>query len=214
VFEGRRDNLFATVAFANALRYPHSISEEEGRRVSFTFRDYDRRWGSDLDGREYTASWEEFVGVPGEATRHHVVALALRGGLSDGDRPLQGAFRMGGPPADLVAFPLRGYPTRFRAGEKIATGSIEYRAPLAGIWRGPGTAPLFFDRVHAALFVDGGRTWGDGSDGKTRVGAGVEARLDMTLGYWLKIEPATGIAYGFGEDGEASAYIVLRALSL
>lgn len=214
VFEGRRDNLFATVDFSNALRYPHSISEEEGRKLSLTFRDYDRRWGSDIDGREYTATWEEFVGVPLPSTRHHVVALAFRGGLSDGDRPLQGAFRLGGPPADLVAFPLRGYPTRFRAGEKIATGSVEYRAPLVDIWRGPGTAPFFFDRVHAALFVDGGRTWGEGSDGKTRIGAGIEARLDMTLGYWLKIEPATGIAYGFGDDGEASAYVVLRALSL
>jgi Tol biopolymer transport system component len=214
VFEGRRDNLFATVAFSNALRWPHSISFEEGRNVSFTFRDYDHRWGSDLDGREYTASWEEFVALPERVARHHVVALSLRAGLSDGERPLQGAFRMGGPPADLVDFPVRGYPARFRAGEKIATGSVEYRAPLVDIFRGPGTAPFFFDRVHAALFVDGGRTWGDGSDGKTRIGAGVEARLDMTLGYWLKIEPATGIAYGFGDDGEASVYIVLRALSL
>ena len=98
--------------------------------------------------------------------------------------------------------------------KKIATGSVEYRAPILDIYRGPGTAPFFFDRVHAALFVDGGRTWGEGSDGKTRIGAGIEARLDMTLGYWLKIEPATGIAYGFGDDGEAPAYIVLRALSL
>jgi hypothetical protein len=36
----------------------------------------------------------------------------------------------------------------------------------------------------------------------------------MTLGYWLKIEPAVGFAYGFGEDGDASVYFALRALSL
>ncbi len=214
VFEGRRDNLFARLAYSNALRYPHSISEEEGRKVSLAFRDYDRRWGSDLDGREYTASWNEFLAVPWRATRHHVVALDVRGGLSDGERPAQGAFQLGGPPADLVAFPLRGYPVRFRAGEKIATGSVEYRAPVYNIFRGPGTTPFFFDRVHAALFFDAGRTWGEGSDGKTRTGAGIETRLDMTLGYWLKIEPALGFAHGFNRGGESSVYLALRALSL
>jgi hypothetical protein len=214
VFEGRRDNLFATLAYTNALRYPHSISEEEGRKLSFTFRDFDGRWGSDLDGREYSATWAEFLALPWGATRHHVLALDLRGGLSDGQRPVQGAFQLGGPPSDLAAYPLRGYPSRFRAGEKIATGSLEYRAPIRDIYRGPGTTPFFFDRVHAALFLDAGRTWGDGSDGKTRAGAGIEGRLDMTLGYWLKIEPAVGFAYGFGEDGDASVYFALRALSL
>jgi Tol biopolymer transport system component len=214
VFEGRRDSLFAKLAYTNALRYPHSISEEEGRKIAFTVRDYSRRWGSDLVGREYAGSWDEFVAMPWGLTRHHALALNLRGGLFDGDRPLQGAFQMGGPPSDLADYPLRGFPSRFRAGEKIATGSLEYRAPIRDIYRGPGTTPFFFDRVHAALFVDGGRTWGDGSDGKTRVGAGIEGRLDMTLGYWLKIEPAIGFAHGFDRDGESTVYFSLRALSL
>ena len=39
-----------------------------------------------------------------------------------------------------------------------------------------------------------------------KVGAGVEARADLTLGYWLKIEPAIGFARGFNEGGEAQVY--------
>ncbi|HEY3490518.1 MAG TPA: hypothetical protein VGK27_10425 [Candidatus Deferrimicrobiaceae bacterium] len=214
VFEGRRDSLFATFRYTDALRYPYSISEEEGRRIAFTFRDYDRRWGSDLSGKEYVGAWEEFVALPFGQTQHHVVVLAARGGLATGDRTPQGAFQLGGPPSDLVDFPLRGYPSRFQTGSRIAAGSVEYRAPIRDLYRGPGTSPFFFDRVHGALFVDAGRSWGDGPGGPTRIGAGIEARLDMTLGYWLKIEPALGFAYGFDEDGQATVYLALRALSL
>jgi outer membrane translocation and assembly module TamA len=66
--------------------------------------------------------------------------------------------------------------------------------------------------MHAAVFVDAGQAWGEGgsfSGSRMKVGAGVEARADLTLGYWLKIEPAIGFARGFDEGGEAQAYFTI-----
>jgi len=112
----------------------------------------------------------------------------------------------------LGEFPLRGYPSRFPTGRYVATGTIEYRMPVHYLFRGPGTAPVFLDRMHAAAFVDAGRVWGDGvpfSGSRKKVGAGVEARADLTLGCWLKIEPAIGFARGFDDGGEAQVYFAI-----
>ena len=109
-------------------------------------------------------------------------------------------------------FPLRGYPSRFQAGKYVATGTLEYRMPVYYLFRGPGTAPVFLDRMHAAAFVDAGQAWGEGlsfSGSRMKVGAGVEARADLTVGYWLKIEPSIGFAWGFDEGGEAQVYFTI-----
>ena len=212
LFEGRRDNLFVAAKYSNAVRYPYSISNEEGRTLSVAFRNYSRTLGSDIAAREYVGSWEEFLAIPASLLRHHVVAVRLNGGISDGERTTQGSFQLGGPPDTLREFPLRGYPSRFQTGKYIATGTLEYRMPVYYLFRGPGTAPVFLDRMHAAAFVDAGKAWGEDapfSGSRTRVGAGVEARADLTVGYWLKIEPAIGFAWGFDEGGGAQAYFTI-----
>ncbi|MGZ8441254.1 MAG: peptidase S9 [Candidatus Deferrimicrobiaceae bacterium] len=211
-FEGRRDNLFVAAGYSDAVRYPYSISYEEGRTLQATFRNYSGRAGSDIVAREYIGSWEEYLSLPAERLRHHVVAMRLRGGISDGERTTQNSFQLGGPPDSLREFPLRGYPSRFQAGKYVATGTLEYRMPVYYLFRGPGTAPVFLDRMHAAAFVDAGEAWGEGvpfSYRRVKVGAGVEARADLTLGYWLKIEPAIGFAWGFDAEGEAQAYFTI-----
>lgn len=45
--------------------------------------------------------------------------------------------------------------------------------------------------------------------GNVKVGAGVEARMDVTLGYWLKVTPAVGIAHGFSPGGENQVYLTV-----
>ena len=212
IFEGRRDNLFVAGGYSDAVRYPYSISFEEGRAIEGRFRQYSRSIGSDIAAREYLASWDEYLAVPSERLRHHVVAIRLRGGISDGERTAQNSFQLGGPPETLRDFPLRGYPSRFQTGKYAATGTVEYRFPVYYIFRGPGTAPVFFDRVHAAVFADAGEAWGDGdsfSGNRLKVGAGVESRAVLTLGYWARIEPAIGFAYGFNEDGKATVYFTV-----
>lgn len=118
----------------------------------------------------------------------------------------------GGTPSDLNPYPLRGYSSRSVTGKYVATGTVEYRAPIYNPLRGFGTLPFFFEKLHGALFVDAGRVWDDDNDFDSndwRVGAGVEARLDLTLGYWAKLTPAVGFAHGFDQDGENQIYFTV-----
>jgi hypothetical protein len=214
VFQGRRDNIFASASYTCALRYPHSVSREEGRSFTLAYRNYSKRRGSDLTSQEYVGSYEEFIGLPSDRLKHHVLLLALKGGISTGTRTVQQAFQIGGPPSLLTGFPLRGYPSRFETGKYAATGTLEYRVPIRNIYRGPGTFPLFLDRVHGAVFTDFGEAWGNATSFSLRrmkVGAGLEARADLTVGYLAKVTPALGIARGFREGGETSVYFTISA---
>ena len=97
-------------------------------------------------------------------------------------------------------------------GKYIATGTAEYRAPLFYPMRGYQTLPAFLEKVHQALFIDAGEVWDDRnafSGSSVKVGAGVEARLDLTLGYWLQITPALGFAHGFSPGGENQIYLTV-----
>jgi Tol biopolymer transport system component len=214
VFQGRRDNLFAGVEFDDTLKYPYSISREEGRTISLVYRRFDRELGSDLDGAEYTASYQEYLPLRLAGLRHHVIRYSLAGGVSTGERTVQQAFQIGGTPSLFNRFPLRGYPSRFETGKYVATGSLEYRAPVWNFLRGFGTKPLFLEKLHGALFADTGEVWDDGRSfraDRLKTGAGVEARLDLTLGYWLKITPALGYAHGFNRGGEEQVYLTIYA---
>ena len=213
VFQGRRDIVFAGVGFDNVLKYPSSVSSEEGRRISLLYRRYDRALGSDEDFAEYSAQYQEFLRLPVPSIEHQVLYLRLAGAVSDGNLKYgQQAFQIGGAPSDLNPYPLRGYPDRSVTGKYVATGTLEYRAPLWFPMRGRGTLPAFAEKLHGALFVDAGEVWDDAnafSGSKAKLGAGFEARLDLTLGYWLKLTPALGVAHGFNAGGENQVYLTV-----
>lgn len=213
VFQGRQDNLFTGISFDNVLKYPYSISSEEGRRISLLYRRFDRGLGSDLELSEYSVQYQEFLRLPAASLKHQVLYLRLSGALADGNTQFgQQAFQIGGVPSDLNPYPLRGYPERSVTGKYVATGTLEYRAPLFYPMYGPGTLPAFAEKVHGALFVDAGEVWDDRthfSGANVKVGAGVEARMDVTLGYWLKVTPAIGFAHGFSPGGENQVYLTV-----
>lgn len=212
VFQGKRNNIFAGIEFNSSLKYPYSISHEEGRKISLLYKHYDNNIGSDLNSREYLASYSQYSMMPFSGPlRHNVLYLNLKGAASEGNKINQQAFQLGG---DYLQsdFPLRGYPSRFATGQYVAVGTLEYRAPIAYILHGINTKPFFWDRVHAAFFADAGEVWGDGRGpayNRLKAGAGMEARLDMTIGYWLEITPAIGIARGLTEGGETKVYFTI-----
>jgi hypothetical protein len=213
VFQGRRDNLFAGVSFDNVLRYPFSVSSEEGRRISLLYRRYDRALGSEQDYSELSARYQEFLRLPTESQRHQVLYLRLAGAVSDSNQKFgQQAFQTGGIPSDLNPYSLRGYPSRSQTGKYLATGTLEYRTPLFYPMHGAGTLPFFYEKVHGALFLDAGEVWDDSrrfSTDRLQVGAGVEARLDLTVGYWVKVTPALGFARGLRAGGENQVYLTV-----
>jgi Tol biopolymer transport system component len=213
VFQGRRDNLFAGLTFDNVLKYPYSISSEEGRNVSLLYRRSMKEIGSDLNISEYSADYREYLEMPTAALKHHVLYLRLAGALADGDNNFgQNVFQLGGTPSDLNTFPLRGYPERSMTGKYLATGTLEYRAPLFYPMRGYKTLPAFLEKLHGALFVDAGEIWDDHNtfhDNRIKVGAGFEARADVKIAYWVTITPAVGFAHGFNTGGENQVYLAL-----
>jgi len=213
VFQGRRDNLFAGFDFDDVLKYPYSVSSEEGRRISLLYRRFDRAIGADQNFAEYSAQYQEYLTVPLASLKHQVLYLRLSGAVSDGNlKDGQQPFQIGGAPSDLNPYPLRGFPDRSVTGKYVATGTLEYRTPVYNPMRGCGTFPAFLEKVHQALFIDAGGVWDDRnafSGSSVKVGAGVEARLDLTLGYWLQITPALGFAHGFSPGGENQIYLTV-----
>lgn len=209
VFQGRRSYAFTGVEFSNALRYPYSISKEEGRALGLLYRAYSKAFGSHIRSNEYTVSYTEYLS-PG-LLNHNVIYLNVKGGLSSGARIAQQAFQLGGYNLESD-FPLRGYPARSAAGKYIGTATLEYRAPLGYIFKGINTKPLFMEKLHGSVFTEAGEVWGGGkgfSYANLKYGAGVEARLDMTVGYRLKVTPAIGIAHGFNQDGDTRVYFTI-----
>lgn len=213
VFQGRQDNLFTGLSFDNVLKYPYSVSSEEGRRVSLLYRRFDKAIGSDLEMSQYSAEYQEFLRLPPDLLRHHVLYLRLAGALSDSSAQFgQRSFQIGGVPSELNPYPLRGYEERSVTGKYIATGTLEYRLPLTFPMRGSGTLPFFTEKLHGALFVDAGEVWDDQtkfSSDNIKVGTGAELRMDVTLGYWLKVTPAFGVAQGLNSGGVTQVYFTV-----
>ncbi|MBI4848183.1 MAG: PD40 domain-containing protein [Nitrospirae bacterium] len=206
VFEGRRSNVFAGLEFTNALKYPYSISREEGRNISFLYKNYSGDIGSDLGQEEYKLKYEEYI----KTWKHHVLYINLKGAASGGDLIAQQAFSVGGIPGN--EYSIRGFSSGFQTGKHVAKGTLEYRLPVKYILRGINTKPFFWDRVHVAAFADAGNVWGREKkfhSNDISVGVGAEARLDMVLGYKLKITPAFGIAQGVTKDGETQVYVTI-----
>jgi hypothetical protein len=209
VFEGNRGHLTAGILFDNSLQYPYSISREEGRTSSLTLRHYTAAFGSDVDSGELVASDEEHFRLIG----HGVLYGRVKAATSWGDVIPQQAFRMGGDPAQNLAFPLRGFPAGYRTGRQAGIVTAEARYPLAWLFEGFGTKPFFLNNIHVVPFVDAGNVWNDGgvSTNNADFGVGVEMRLNAVIGYHLEITPAFGIARGVTKGGETQAYITIYA---
>jgi Tol biopolymer transport system component len=210
VYEGRRDNVFAGIEYHNALKFPYSVSREEGRNITFLYKNYSDNLGSRINQREYSATYDEYIGLGG----HHVLFMNLRGATADGDRIAQQAFQLGGIPSVTNEYPLRGYSSGYITGRSVLTGTLEYRFPVYYIFRGWSTKPFFMDRLHVAVFTDAGNVWGSKKGfhwNDFDIGTGTEVRLDMVLGYKLSVTPAIGIAHGLTGGGETQVYLTVYA---
>ncbi len=212
--EGQLSGLRLTHLFDNSVRPPRAISPEEGRRVALAVEHNNKDLGSDFSLTKYSADWREFTALPW--SRHHVLATRIFGGMARGDVLDQRAFQVGGDlPGDLLTgidsefLPLRGYGFNEFRGQRAVLGSLEYRFPITNLEKGPGNGPLFFRRLHGALFYEGADAFDSGgirlSDFRTS--AGGELRLDADLGYFIPLTLRLVAASGFDEEGEDQLYL-------
>ena len=203
-------------AFANSVRPPKAISPEEGRSLILASQYSAPALGSDFSQRKYTLDWHEYTPLPWGA--HQVLATRFFGGLAQGDLLAQRAFQVGGDSlGDLLQglddenLSLRGYPLRALRGQRVMLASTEYRFPLLNIEEGVGNGPLYFRRLHGALFAEGADVYDRGgvTVNEIRTAAGAELRCDLDLGYRLPLTLRLVVAKGFDQGGENQGYLTL-----
>ncbi len=195
----------------SSRRYAYSISPEDGRMLQLGYERFDRSLGSDFEYNKYSADWHEYVNLP---MKHQVLLARVFAGTSTGQAPAQGAYQLGGDTLGDIAMTLddqlvylRGYPPNVLRGRNAALGSLEYRFPITELDRGYDTRPFYYRRLHGAVFFEAGNAWDDAFHHEDlRRSVGAEARLDMTLAYYLPITLRLVAARGLDQDGETQLY--------
>ncbi len=214
--EGALASLRLAYSFANSVRPAKAISPEEGRSLILAAQLSAATLGGDFSQRKYTLDWHEFTTMPWGT--HQVLATRLFGGLAQGDLLAQRAFRVGGDSLgdlrqglDEENLALRGYPLNALRGQRVLLASTEYRFPLLNLEQGIGNGPLYFRRLHGAIFAEGADAYDRGSIAinDIRTAAGAEMRCDLDLGYRLPLTLRLVVAKGFDQGGENQGYLTL-----
>lgn len=191
-------------------KYPASISPEKGRRLrtNFTITDHLLNSNERNEQRIFAGDYREYISMP---WLNHVLALRVGGGMTWGDRLVQGTFTLGGDLGEgtlsgggsLFYFPLRGLLVAHFSRTRAMLLSAEYRVPLISPQRGLSTRPYYLKNIHLAPFLDYGdawvastNMWGEGKYffNDFMLGTGLELRGDFVIGHGL---PLTGrLGYG------------------
>ncbi|MCS7311905.1 MAG: hypothetical protein NZ742_03210 [Acidobacteria bacterium] len=132
-----------TLSYSRALRFPYSVSPEDG----WTAIGWGR-WG--FQGQRFMTLGGDLRGYAPGWRRHHVLALRLTGALSTGPDPE--ALTLGLESDDLGPVRARIETVLVRRG---LVWNVEYRWPVYEIQRSLGLFPLFMERLSVALFYDG-----------------------------------------------------------
>jgi hypothetical protein len=208
-------------SYSDARQHLYDYTPSEGRTLGASVFFSLPAIGSQF--RSIGASWfiRRFVEMPW--AQHHVLAFRYGGGAGEDSRGERGIFSLGGFPEvslidQLVNFEqqggvaLRGYPAFSIVGDRFQLLQTEYRFPLTRVLRGPGTVPVFFDRMYGLVFFDYGDAYfGQLDFGDFRKGTGVELLMDFTLGYVEALSLRVGFAYGFDGGGGATWYLSFGA---
>lgn len=154
----------AQLIYADTQASRLAISPEVGRYTLFGARSYLHQgapvWKSVVADTEYLRwfdwFWPHSVMVPSVAyswsTRpspHSLTPVAVLGRAS-------GQFVNSLPPIGLDQLALRGYPNQAFYVQAAGVGSLDYRFPIAQIFRGWGTNPAFLENVYGFVYGETG----------------------------------------------------------
>ncbi len=201
--------LGANLSFNSQKRFTYSLTRETGVFL-------------DLAGRRlYSGPFHAWKGM---ATvnplipffpRHANISLNAYYAVSpnpDGNLPIS-VVRVGGAgtTSDLDP-PLRGYPLGNFEARRAAVLQAEYRVPVAQIFRGLETWPLFFNNLGPYAFYDGAKlqlTTGDNSPWLASVGGGLllNTEVGFTIPVQIRLEFAHGLNRGLNGQNAFSAGI-------
>lgn len=202
--------------YSTVDRHGYDISASAGESIGLRISFSDPAIGSRESNVALSWSLARYVEMPW--LRHHVLAIRVAGGIAGGKLGPTTSFGVGGFPDSalldairneliLGGVALRGYAPSVRTGSQYHLGQLEYRLPVWNPNFGVETLPLYLRRIHALAFAD----YGNAFNGVFKLseflfGAGLELHTEWLLGYSIPIALRTGLAYGFGKDGELQGY--------
>jgi Tol biopolymer transport system component len=204
-------------SYDDARRHIYDYTPSEGRTLGAAVSFAHPGIGSQF--KSIRTSWfiRRFIEMPW--AQHHVIAVRYGGGAGEDSRGERGMFALGGFPdtslieqllnfEQLGGVALRGYPAFSIVGDRFQLLQTEYRFPLTRVLRGPGTVPVFFDRMYGLVFFDYGDAYFGPLDfNDFRKGTGAEILMDFTLGYSQPYSLRLGFAYGFDRGGGTQFYV-------
>ncbi len=200
--------------------YPYSVSPEHGRSIGFAIRHYSSALGGDFNEWLFTGDARAYLNNP--LFHNHVFALRLTGAFALGP-DYKEKFYLGGEQGASIfsvqtarVYPLRGFLQNSESGTGLFGAYLEYRFPIWHIERGIWTLPIYFERLHMALFCDAANTFGNGSEkdieavlermiGRIRgiqASGGAEMRMSLDLGWQIPVTLRLGLALPFASKGK------------
>lgn len=215
---GLYSGVYLSYTVSNLRSYVRSVSAERGWSATFGIRLRERALGADYPFRSFSFSVKK--AIPLTRWDKHVLMLKGDGAFSQSPATKMQVYTLGGQGGqnlweairDQVGAPtrvVRGFPVGVVQAPHYVMLNAEYRFPVLWMDWGHSTIPLFFDRLHGALFMDAAlgidRAFGVE---KWLVGFGGELRMDLTASYYLPQEFRLGVARGVGPDGIWQGYVL------
>ncbi|HEB92984.1 MAG TPA: hypothetical protein ENI94_05865 [Gammaproteobacteria bacterium] len=216
----RQGMVGVALSYDDTVRYPLSISRNDGRVINLVVEDNDIMEG-DFSGRVVRLDWREFIHMGEQQS----LALQLSAGQGGVNTSL---FRLGGVFGDRATlpgnlgtpslfnkrkFPLRGYPQGLNTltGENMLLLNTEWRFPLHRTGRTLMSPPVGIQQLSGKVFYNIGAAGKEVYSQENRYsGAGIELQADVILGYILPLTLRAGLATGFDPGGENQAYFSLE----
>jgi hypothetical protein len=181
--------------------FGYSISPEEGFVVEAAGETSRTMLGSDVDAGAAVFDARMYHRLFG---RHTVLAGRLGAALGWGPRGARRVFSAAGPGPSYPVFDfgrdtiglLRGFASGDIVGSRAAVANLDVRFPLARPQRGLRSWPVFFQALHAAVFVDAGHAWDAAFHGADiRTSTGGELSLDVVILHYVPLTLAAGAAW-------------------
>lgn len=204
-------------------RYAFSVGDEEGGSISLAGRWYSTALGSDFDELMLTVDARAYLNSLW--IDNHVLAVRVVSALALGP-DFRERFVLGGwggvsffTSTAAQSYPLRGFELDAAvSGPGVIAAYVEYRFPIWHIERGLWTVPLYLERLHGAVFAEGGNTFGSGWERDAgeifekawrrlkggRLGAGAELRLDINLVWRVPLTIRGGLAFPVLDHGRVA----------
>ncbi len=195
----------AIIGYNSAIQRGYEISPESGSAFSISNQAYIEDLGN-IGYNKSNLSWRKYMS--GWLPSRHVFYTGINATYAP-DLNLSTLYTstLNGSYASNLLIPpflARGYPSGNLLGNNMMALNLEYRFPIAYMYAGSGTFPLYFKTLHGAVVgdvvgLDGfrwsqsnrrfvGQRFGD----DWYAGYGLELHLETTIGYYLPVRFSFG----------------------